>query len=111
MRDTTTITPVAVPDGPRRRTQASTRLLHEWSELQTWEATPTYEMRLGPTPLFAYTSSITPAVERMLRNSNRYADMVGVTATEVQVIEAKMVADPGAISQLQHYVRLIYTTP
>lgn len=47
----------------------------------------------------------------MLRNFNRYADMVGITPTEIQVIEAKMVAEPGAISQLQHYVDLVHTTP
>jgi len=70
-----------------------------------------YELRLGPTPLSASAPTITPAVERMLRVFNRYADMVGITPTEIQVIEAKVVADPGSISQLQHYVDLVYTTP
>lgn len=111
MSGTPIITPTAIPDGTRRRTQGSTRLLHEWSELQTWETTPIYELRLGPTPLVAYSATITPAIERNLRNSNRYADMVGITPTEIQVIEAKMVAEPGAISQLQHYVSLVYGTP
>lgn len=105
------IIPGGVPDGSRRRTQASTRLLHEWSIMQPWDAPPVYELRLGPTPLSANAPTITPAVERMLRVFNRYADMVGVTPTEVQVIEAKMVAEPGAISQLQHYVDLVHSTP
>lgn len=36
---------------------------------------------------------------------------MGVTPTEIQVIEAKMVAEPGAISQLQHYIDLVHNTP
>ena len=106
-----TITPGGVPDGPRRRTQASTRLLHEWSLTQSWEVPPVYEMRLGPTPLSIAAPVVTPAIEGMLRRANRYADMIGITSDEIQVIEAKMVADPGAISQLQHYLDLTYATP
>ena len=105
------IIPGGVPDSPRRRIQASTRLLHEWSVMQPWDAPPMYELRLGPTPLSANAHNITPAIERMLRVFNRYADMVGITPTEIQVIEAKVVAEPGAISQLQHYVDLVHTTP
>lgn len=111
MSATPTFTPGGVPDSPRRRIQASTRLLHEWSVMQPWDAPPMYELRLGPTPLVANSPTITPAIERMLRVFNRYADMVGITPTEIQVIEAKVVADPGAISQLQHYIDLVYTTP
>jgi len=106
-----TFTPGGVPDGPRRRTQASTRLLHEWSVMQPWDVPPMYELRLGPTPLSANAPNITANVEAMLRVFNRYADMVGITPTEIQVIEAKVVADPGAVSQLQHYVDLVHTTP
>lgn len=79
--------------------------------MQPWDVPPTYELRLGPTPLVANSPTITPQIEAMLRVFNRYADMVGVTPTEIQVIEAKVVADPGAISQLQHYIDLAYATP
>lgn len=106
-----TFTPGGVPDGARRRIQASTRLLHEWSIMQPWSYPPIYELRIGPTPLVALNQAITPQIERLLRNFNRYADMIGITPTEIQVIEAKMVAEPGAISQLQHYVDLVHTTP
>jgi hypothetical protein len=106
-----TFTPGGVPDGPRRRVQASTRLLHEWSEMQPWDAPPVYELRLGPTPLSVNAPVLTPQVEAMLRVFNRYADMIGITPTEIQVIEAKVVADPGAVSQLQHYVDLVHGTP
>jgi len=79
--------------------------------MQPWDVPPIYELRLGPTPLSVNASVLTPAVEAMLRVFNRYADMIGITPTEIQVIEAKMVADPGAVSQLQHYVDLVHTTP
>ena len=79
--------------------------------MQAWDVPPIYELRLGPTPLVANAPTITPAMEQMLRRFNRYADMVGITPTEIQVIEAKVVAEPGAISQLQHYIDLVYTTP
>jgi hypothetical protein len=111
MSGTPSFNPGGIPDGPRRRTQASTRLLHEWSVLQPWDVPPIYELRLGPTPLSVNAPVLTPAVEAMLRVFNRYADMIGITPREIQVIECKMVADPGAISQLQHYVDLVHTTP
>ena len=111
MSGTPTITPTSIPDGARRRTPASTRLLNEWSLLQPWVAGPWYELRLGPTPLVGGGVSVTPEMEARLRAFNRYSDLVGVTATELWVVEAKMVADPGALSQLQHYVELVYSSP
>lgn len=103
--------PGGVPLGARLARFASTRLLHEWSQLQPWEAPPVYELRLGPTPLTSATGVITAAQENMLRNFNRYADMIGITPHEIQVIEAKMQFDPGAISQVLHYVDLVHYTP
>ena len=79
--------------------------------MQPWDVPPMYELRLGPTPLSANAPTITPQIEAMLRVFNRYADMVGITPTEIQAIESKVVADPGAISQLQHYIDLLHTTP
>ena len=111
MAGTPTITPGGVPPGKRRVTQQSTRLLHEWSLTQSWEVPPFYELRLGPTPLFAGAPVVTPEIAGMLRRSNRYADMVGITPTEIQVIEAEMVADPGSRSQLEYYIDLVHTTP
>jgi len=106
-----TITPGGIPDGRRRNVQASTKLLHEWAAMQPWDDPPTYELRLGPTPLSAAVDVMTPEVERMLRVFNRYADLIGITPTEIQVVEAKMLFDPGAISQVQHYVDLVHYTP
>jgi hypothetical protein len=101
----------AIGDGPRRLTLQSTRLLHEWSEIQPWDETPVYELRLGPTALSANAPVLTPAIEAMLRNFNRYADLIGVRGDEIDVVEAKMVPEPGAISQLQHYIDLLPLSP
>ena len=79
--------------------------------MQPWIVPPDYELRLGPTPLVADSPSLTPGMHALLRNSNRYADMVGITAKEIQVVEAKMIADPGAPSQVLHYRDLVYATP
>lgn len=105
------ITPGGVPDTPQRRAGASRQLLDEWSRLQPWDVPPMYELPLGPTPLSANAPNITPAIEGMLRRFNRRADLIGITPDEIQVVEAKMVAEPGAISQLQHYIDLVHTTP
>ena len=106
-----TFTPGGVPDGKRRRVLASSMLLHQWSEMQPWTRPPIYEFRLGPTPLSANAPVLTPQIEAMLRRWNRYADLIGFTDSEVQVVEAKIMPMPGAISQLQHYIDLVHTTP
>lgn len=108
MAGTLTITPGGVPDGKRRRTPASTRLLHEWSIMQPWIVAPTYELRLGPTPLMPGAPVVSPEMQRMLTVFNRYSDMVGISADEIQIIEAKMVALPEAVGQLEDYVHLAY---
>ena len=111
MSATPTITPGGIPSGIRRERFASTKLLHEWALMQPWDVPFEYEMRLGSTPLSATAGALTPELERMLRVFNRYADGVGITPTEIQVVEAKMQFDPGAISQVEHYVDLIHHTP
>jgi len=78
--------------------------------MQPWDFPPIYELRLGPTPLSATAGVPTPQVEAMLRLFNRYADLIGITPTEIQVIEAKMIFDPGALSQVEHYVDLVHYT-
>lgn len=110
MADALTITPGGVPSGTKRERFASTKLLHEWAQMQPWDFPPIYELRLGPTPLSAAIPPPTPAEEGMLRLFNRYADLVGIAPTEIQVIEAKMRLDPGALSQVEHYVDLVHYT-
>jgi len=105
------ITPGGVPPGKRARTQASTMLLQQWAATQTWLAPPVYEMRLGPTPLLNNGLPVTPRIANMLARANRYADLIGAVAGTILVVEAKVVATPAAISQLQLYVNLAYASP
>ena len=104
-----TVTPI--PDGPRRKKQASTQLLHNWLALAHPNAVTKYEMRLGPTPLSVAGFPVTPAIEAMLRVANRYADAVYIEPDEIGVVEAKVVGSPGAISQLTAYAGLVLATP
>jgi hypothetical protein len=53
----------------------------------------------------------TPQIEAMLRVSNWFADMVGVTPAAIKVIEAKLDPDPGAVGQALFYSRLVMSTP
>jgi hypothetical protein len=103
-------TPGGVPPGTNRRKQVSTQLLYEWSLTQPWIAPPVFEQRLGPTPLIPGYLNVSPTVAAMLARANRYADLVGATATQILVVEAKMIATPGAISQLAHYQNLVYAS-
>jgi hypothetical protein len=104
------IIPQAISQGARLSRFASTRLLHEWAIMQPWEAGPWYELRLGPTPQVTGGGYVAPNFARMLTVFNRYADLVGITRGEIAVVEAKMQFDPGAISQVQHYVDLVLAT-
>lgn len=105
------ITPTPIAPGTRRATLASTRLLHEWSATQPWDAQPIYELRLGPTVQSVNGAPITPAIEAMLRNANYYADLVGTQQGELWVVEAKVVASFGSLGQLEGYVSLVPSTP
>jgi hypothetical protein len=106
----TSITPQAISQGARLSRFASTRLLHEWAQMQQWDAGPWYELRLGPTPQVTGGGYVAPNFARMLSVFNRYADLVGISRGEIMVVEAKMQFDPGAISQVQHYVDLVMST-
>jgi len=110
MSNVSGFTPGGVPPGTRSKIQASTMLLQQWAATQPWIAPPTYELRLGPTPLVPGILNVTPQIAAMLMRANRYADLVGVTTTQILVVEAKMVATPGAISQLTHYINLVYAS-
>lgn len=106
-----TIQPVAIPDGPRRRTQASTMLLHEYAQ-KLWPDYPQfYEYRLGPTPLSVPGYPLTPAIQRMLRLANMYSDLIVVEPDTLRIVEAKVVGTPSAVSQLRAYASLVLNTP
>lgn len=105
------IIPTPIPDGPRRRQQASTQLLHEYLALRFPGVWTRYEMKLGPTVKTAPGLILTPAIEALLRRSNRYADAIVVTSEWIWVIESKMVAIAGALAQLEEYYALAPQSP
>ena len=86
-------------------------LLHDWITNAHPAAFVKYEMRLGPTPLSVPGYPVTPQTEAMLRNANMYADAVVVDANFITIVEAKVVGQPAAVSQLKAYASLILTTP
>lgn len=106
-----TITVTPIPDGPRRRIQASTNLLHQWVTAVHPNDLVIYELRLGPTPLSIPGYPVTPQTEAMLRTANMYADATIIEPTQIEIVEAKMVGQPSAVSQLRAYASLVLSTP
>lgn len=104
------IVPQQIPLGKRRLVQASTTLLAEWCALYHPSKTVLYEHRLGPVPQSAIGVQVTPAIARMLARSNSYADALIVDDSQLLVVEAKVIALPGAISQVVYYSRLVPQT-
>jgi hypothetical protein len=111
MSATPTITPGGIPDGKRRRTPASTMLLHEWVTIRYPRALVFYQLRLGPTARQLINVEVTPALEAMLRVANWYADAVILTESEGLMVEAKVEPNPSAIGQALFYLRLYWSTP
>lgn len=111
MGATPTITPGGIPDGVRRRTPASTMLLQEWISLRFPNALVYYQLRLGPTSRHLVNVTVTPALERMLRVANWYADAVILDQSEGLMVEAKVEPNPSAIGQVLFYLRLYWQTP
>jgi hypothetical protein len=100
-----------IPDGTRRRTPASTMLLHEWVSAKYPLAQVFYELRLGPTQKHLVGVEVSPQLEAMLRVANWYADAIIVTPNEGLVVEAKVDPDSGAVGQALFYRTLIFSTP
>lgn len=111
MADTPMIIPTAIPNGARRRVPASTKLLHEWITLTHPHDQVFYELKLGPTVGHVAGVELNPKLTAMLRVTNWYADATIVTPDEIQVVEAKVAPQAGAISQLEHYRDLVLETP
>jgi hypothetical protein len=100
-----------IPPGARSRIQSSTRLLSEWLALYHTGDLVWYQLRLGPTAQTTPGVQLDPALERMMRRRNLYADAVVVTPTAIEVVEAKVVATPSALSQVRTYAGLVGATP
>jgi hypothetical protein len=86
-------------------------LLREWAALKYPGVLLQEQVRLGPTAATVSGVSIDPTLEAMLRVELWYADGLLITPVEVLIIEAKVKADPSAISQVLFYQRMAIRTP
>jgi hypothetical protein len=86
-------------------------LLKEWISIRYPTALVFYQLRLGPTDRSLVNVPVTPALERLLRVANWYADAVILTDTEGLIVEAKREPDPSAVGQVLFYLRLYWSTP
>jgi hypothetical protein len=111
MAATPKIVVTPIPDGARRRIQASTNLLHQWIGVAHPADMVIYELRLGPSPLSVPGFPVTPQTEAMLRGALMYADAVIIEPSQIEVVEAKVVGQPSAVSQLRAYASLVLSTP
>lgn len=69
------------------------------------------EVRLGGPPPAPYGFGDDNSTRAYLGNRRRYADALVIRATDVILIEAKVEADPGIVSTLQLYGKLMPLTP
>ena len=86
-------------------------LLSQWLAVFRPGTIHLWNFRLGPTPQTVVNVQVTPQLEAMLRRFNLYADAISISPTTIEVIEAKVVADSGAISQVETYMDLVPSTP
>jgi hypothetical protein len=88
------------------------RLVAEW--LQTHRAEYWYQqrVRLGPLPNDTNAGGLSDAEQRLVHNAfARWADAIVELPDRTEVIEAKIVASPGAVGQLNLYAELLPQTP
>lgn len=85
-------------------------LLAEWIALFHPFAKVFYEHRLGPVPQSAIGLRLSPAEIRQLSVRNSYADALLVEGGQLTVVEASVDPDPGKLSQVLYYARLIPRT-
>lgn len=101
----------AEPRAKRAYEPRELRLLSEWIAKFHSEKQVLTRVRLGAIRPDIDTSGLTTSDLMMLGLFRRWADAVIITPTHKTIIEAKIVAHPVAISQLQLYASLIDQTP
>ena len=70
-----------------------------------------YNFRVGGIPTKLEGVDITGLSSNIYKVFNRYVDAIVITADKIILIEAKILADIGAVSQLEYYASLVYQTP
>lgn len=87
-----------------------TRLLSEWVSQTFTEDTVMYRVRLGGPPAWAQASIENGAPAGIYTVYQRWADAIIIRKTDLIIIEAKIRLEPGVISQIKLYERLLPKT-
>jgi len=87
-----------------------TRLLSEWVSKNYSDSRVFYRVRLGSYPSWAINSINKGAPAAIYKVYQRWADAIVITDKELILIEAKIKADPGVISQINLYEQLLPKT-
>ena len=87
-----------------------TRLLSEWVSKNYSDSRVFYRVRLGSYPSWAQKAINNGAPAAIYKIYQRWADAIVITDKELILIEAKIKADPGVISQINLYEQLLPKT-
>ena len=87
-----------------------TRLLSEWVSKNYSDSRVFYRVRLGSYPSWAQKAINKGAPAAIYKVYQRWADAIVITDKELILIEAKIKADPGVISQINLYEQLLPKT-
>ena len=96
---------------PRLWQPRETRLLSEWVASNYPEDRVIYRVRLGAYPDWAKTAISKGAPADIYKIYQRWADAIVIRDREIIIIEAKIKPDPGVISQILLYKKLLPKTP
>ena len=96
---------------PRKWQPREMRMLAEWLAETFPRETYLTRVRLGRIQPAAGAPELTDAERRMIGVHRRWADAVVLLEDRVLLIEAKIRPQPGVISQLELYARLLPHTP
>jgi hypothetical protein len=102
--------PDALPDKPKRG-QRERRLLSEWLALRYPDQETWQQVRLGAFQQTIANAQLDITELRALGVWRRYADALVFKESSLLLIEASLVSEPGYISQIELYARLIPLTP
>jgi hypothetical protein len=96
----------------RPNEQREMRLVTEWLQLTYPDAAYQVRVRLGSLPLNLGTQDTDTPEARLVHNAfARWADAVVFLQDRTLIVEAKLVAHPVALSQLELYLRLVRSSP
>lgn len=96
----------------RSGNQVELRLISEWLQQRRRDLYYQLRVRLGGLPEELAPGTLTEAERRYVGNSfRRWADAIVEWPDRTEIVEAKIVADPRALGQLEQYAALLPMTP